>query len=287
MRKSSPVVAGVVMALLLVGCGSTNTRAKSGGTLKMGTTGSLISLNKFAGPTGIYAAFEFMYPALVQYDLHTLASGSTSGTTFKPDFATSWQASPDGLTWTFHTRPGAKWSDGQPLTAADVAFTLNTVVQYQKGATANYAAAVAHLKGAEATSPTTVVLHYSQAVSNVLFQMQTLGILPQHVFGPLATGDGMGLKTFANTPTGGQPSVSGGPFEVTQFVPNSVLIFSRNPNYYGKAPKVDGVGVEEFANPDAMLAALRTRQIDAAVGVPQLLSRQCGHPTTWCRSSRA
>ena len=67
-------------------------------------------------------------PYLVQYN---------SQAQFVPDFAKSWQAtSSDGKTWTFHTQPNAKWSDGKPLTAADVAFTLNTILKFQTGSTA-------------------------------------------------------------------------------------------------------------------------------------------------------
>ena len=42
-----------------------------------------------------------------------------------PEVATSWERSPDGLTWTFHLRDDIKWSDGKPLTSADVAYTFN------------------------------------------------------------------------------------------------------------------------------------------------------------------
>ena len=52
---------------------------------------------------------------------------------FAPDFATSWKASNGGKTWTFKTVPDANWSDGQPLTAADAAWTINTDVKYQGG----------------------------------------------------------------------------------------------------------------------------------------------------------
>jgi peptide/nickel transport system substrate-binding protein len=126
---------------------------------------------------------------------------------------------------------------------------------------------VAHLTSADAPDATTLVLHYAQPVSNVLFQMQTLGILPQHVFGPLATGDGSQLKSFPNTP-GGTPVVSGGPFMITAFTPDESLVFQRNPHYYGARPLIDGFGVQEFSSSDAMVTALQSGQLDAVVGVP-------------------
>ena len=45
-----------------------------------------------------------------------------------PDLASSWEAAPDGLSWTFKLRDDAKWSDGQPINADDVAFTFNDIV---------------------------------------------------------------------------------------------------------------------------------------------------------------
>ena len=62
-------------------------------------------------------------PELIQYD--------KANRNFAPDFATSWKASNGGKTWTFKTRAGAVWSDGQPLTAADAAWTINTDDQVQ------------------------------------------------------------------------------------------------------------------------------------------------------------
>src|SRR5436305_14700079 len=102
--------------------------------------------------------FEYIYPLLVQYD--------RSNHTFAPDFATSWKSSKDGKTWTFKTRAHAKWSDGKPLTAADAAWTINTDVKYRSGAAANAAGLIAHIKRADAPSPTTLVVRYAAAPGN-------------------------------------------------------------------------------------------------------------------------
>ena len=173
---------------------------KSGGELRLGTDTGIDSLNPFvAQNTDSFSAFEYAYPELVQYDaqLH-----------FVPDFATSWQTSADGLTWTFHTHGNGKWSDGQPLTAADAAWTINTVLKYGSGSTASLATLLAHVKRATAPDSTTLVIHYTRPVANVLSQLQQLPILPQHVWGKLAVGSGSAIRTFQNN----APVVSGGPF---------------------------------------------------------------------------
>jgi len=222
----------------------------NGGILRIGTSYPIDSLNPFVGQSDYtYMTFEYVYPALTQY------SASLS---IVPSFATSWSESPDGLTWTFRTRPDAKWSDGQPLTAADAAWTINTEKKYEKGATASAAGALAHLTGAQATGPTTLVVRYSRPVANVLAQFQSLYILPEHVWKKYATGNGSALKTFRNP----APVVSGGPFVLTKYVPKQIALFSRNPHWWGPKPHIQGFGLQFFQNDDAMISALEQGQLD-------------------------
>jgi peptide/nickel transport system substrate-binding protein len=114
----------------------------------------------FCGIQVSYDIWETIYPQLDQYNSRTLA--------IEPEFATSWTTSQGGRTWTFRTRPHAEWSDGKPLTAADAAWTINTIIKFKNGPTANLGGDVAHLKNAVAPNSTTLVLHYAQPVANVL-----------------------------------------------------------------------------------------------------------------------
>ena len=257
-----------VAALLTAGCtssqggggGGGGGSVKQGGTLRIGSDVGIDSLNPFVGiEQDAFNAWENVYPQLVQYDLKTLA--------FVPDFATSWRQSPDGLTWTFTTRQ-AKWSDGQPLTAEDVAWTVNTILKYKNGATAGGAAALAHVQSAVAENPTTFVLTYSKPVANVLSNLQQVSILPQQVWGKYATGNGSGLKTFPNTPTPSQPFVAGGPFTVSKWTKDQITLFQANPNWYGPKPNIDGFGLQQFSNDDAMVEALKNGELDAVEGLP-------------------
>ena len=136
MRRAALALLLVLALAAAAGCGgskksSSKGDVKEGGTLRLGTSSRIDSLNPYvAFNQDAYTTFMYIYPFLVQYDrnLH-----------FAPDFATKWETSSDGKTWTFHTRSGAKWSDGKPLTAADAAFTINTDVAFQKGTAANAA----------------------------------------------------------------------------------------------------------------------------------------------------
>lgn len=229
-------------------------------TLRLGTSGGTGSLNLFAGLQGEYSTFTHIYPTLVQYDLETLD--------LKPNLATRWESMDGGSTWTFHLRPGAKWSDGQPLTAADAAFTLDTIRKFQEGPTANYAGYVSHLESIETPDDATLVLRYDQPVGNVLAQAGVVQILPKHVWAPYAGGDGTELATFANAPGNGSPVVSGGPFMLTEQRKDEFERFDRNPSFYGDKPTLSGFGVRFFANPDAMVTALKNGEIDAIQDLP-------------------
>lgn len=127
------IAAAAVVMLAVAACGSngSGSSVKDGGVFRLGSNSSIDSLNPFVAFQGdAYVTFEYIYPMLVQYNPKLQ---------FVADFARSWTESPDGKVWTFHTQPGAKWSDGKPLTAADAAWTYSTILKYQDGPTANSA----------------------------------------------------------------------------------------------------------------------------------------------------
>jgi peptide/nickel transport system substrate-binding protein len=267
MKPRTLVTGLVALALVSAACsgggskdtppsGQTGQTVKEGGTLRLATNSSIDSLNPFvAFNQDAYTTFEYIYPLLVQYD---------ENLQFVPDFATSWETSPDGLTWTFHTVADARWSDGQPLTANDASWTINTDVKYRKGAAANASGLIAHITGAEAPDPNTLVVHYEKAVGNVLSQFQQLAILPQHVWSKYDTNGGKDLKSFDNA----APIVSGGPFILKEFRKDEIALFAKNPTFYGAKPHIDGFGLRIFSNDDAMVSAFKSGELDALESVP-------------------
>jgi len=257
-RAALLAVAVAVVALGAAACGSSSNAGavKEGGVYRLGTPSAIDSLNPFvAFQADAYSTFEYIYPELVQYNPKQQ---------FVPDFARTWNVSPDGKVWTFHTQPNARWSDGKPLTAADVAWTYSTILKFQDGPTANSAGYVAHMKSATAPNATTVVLTYDRPVANVLSQVQQAPILPEHIWAKYATGNGKALTRFSNN----APVVSGGPFILEKYTPKQIALFKRNPNYYGPRPHIDGFGLEYFATTDAMVTALKSGQLDGAEDVP-------------------
>ncbi|HEY5694471.1 MAG TPA: peptide ABC transporter substrate-binding protein [Gaiellaceae bacterium] len=258
MRKRWLAAAPLIIAALIFATTATGSgkKAASGGIFRVGTASGIDSLNPFvAFNQDAYSTFEYIYPVLVQYNSHLK---------FAPFFARSWRSSNHGKTWTFKTQPHAKWSDGKPLTAADAAWTINTSIKYESGATANVAGLVAHITHASAPNATTLVVHYKQAPGNVLGQFQQFFILPKHVWAQHVGHKGAGLKTFPNS----APVVGSGPFKLVRYQKNQIALFQRNGSYWGPKPKVDEFGLQQFSNDDAMVTALKAHQLDALEVVP-------------------
>jgi len=264
MRKGLAAVATLLLAASVVaGCGGSKSSSsgttgsvKEGGTLRLGTSSRIDSLNPYvAFNQDAYSTFMYIYPFLVQYD---------KDLNFTPEFATKWETSKDGLTWTFHTVPNAKWSDGKPLTAEDAAWTINTDVKYQGTGGANTAGLIAHIKSASAPDPNTLVVKYEKPVGNVLSQFQQLAILPKHIWAGYTGHKGADLKTFPNA----APIVSGGTFILTKFKKDEIALFERNPSFYGPKPHIKSFGLRMFSNDDALVSAMKSGEIDAIESVP-------------------
>jgi len=249
------VAAALVFATTATGSGKS---AASGGTFRVGTANGIDSLNPYvAFNQDAYSTFEYIYPVLIQYDSHLH---------FAPFFAKSWKPSNGGKTWTFKTQPNAKWSDGQPLTAGDAAWTINTDLKYAGGAAANAAGLVSHITSASAPNKTTLVVHYKVAPNPayVLGQFQQFFILPKHIWAKHLGKNGAGLKTFPNN----APVVGSGPFNLVRYQKNQIALFQRNSSYWGPKPKIDEFGLQQYSSDDAMVTALKAHDLDAIEAVP-------------------
>ncbi|MGZ4333623.1 MAG: ABC transporter substrate-binding protein [Gaiellaceae bacterium] len=257
MKARRLTLVGAVLAVCVYATAAAGSHTKSGGTFRLGTSSRIDSLNPYvAFNQDAYSTFEYIYPFLIQYD--------RANHNFAPDFARSWKTTNGGKTWTFTTVSGAKWSDGQPMTAVDAAWTINTDIKYKAGGAANAAGLIAHITRAEAPTPTTLVVHYAAPAGNVLGQFQQFAILPKHIWSQHTGHKGNDLKTFANN----APVVSGGPFTLVKFQKDQIALFQRNDSFYGLKPQVDAFGLQMFSNDDALVAALKNHDIDAIEDVP-------------------
>ena len=225
-------------------------------TFTIGYSQDIDTLNPFAGFLTIsYDVYADVYDLLTGWSQKDFSP--------VPGLAESWTASPDGKTWTFKIRSGVKWSDGQPLTAKDVAYTFNRVVngETENAAFYNY---VANLKKVTAPDDTTAVFELS-AADPVMTHMW-VPILPEHIWKNVSEKD---AGTFDN-----KEMVGTGAFQIVEQKPGEFVKLKANKSYWGGAPKIDNLVYRIFKNDDAMAQALQKGEIDAVadIGANQFLA---------------
>ena len=159
------------------------------------------------------------------------------------DLATEYSVSEDGLTWTVKIRDDVKFTDGEPLTAEDVAFTYNNV---KEKSTVND---FTMLKEAKAIDETTVEFDMETPFSIWPYTMAIVGIVPEHAYDE----------------NYGQNPVGSGRYILKQWDKGQQVIFEANPDYYGEAPKIKKVTVL-FMEEEAALAAAQAGQVYGLYG---------------------
>ena len=168
-----------------------------------------------------------------------------------PRLATKWDISDDGKTYTFHLRRGVKWSDGQPFSADDVAFTLNNF-----GKLNTYLSKLAPMiTGVETPDDATVVVHLTQPVTAALelFDKENFPLMPKHVY------DGTDIPS---NPANRKP-IGLGPFMAESWEQGRSLTFVRNPYYWDQPkPYLDKVLVALIPSPQQQLNALIRGETD-------------------------
>ena len=227
-------------------------------TFTVGVIGEADSFNPFLGYEAIsYEAWALEYDFLVGYKMTDMSP--------EPALAETWETSDDGLTWTFHLRDGLKWNDGQPLTAADVAYTYNRVLT-EKVAGGTWRSYIKTVTSVTAPDDTTVVLQLS--TPSAMLPLMPIPIIPQHIWQNVSKDQ---MKTYADEPADGQPIVGSGPFMfVSGTAGGSSYKFVRNPNYWGTPPHVDQVVIQVYKSQDPMAQALIKGEIDFAEGITPL-----------------
>jgi peptide/nickel transport system substrate-binding protein len=142
----------------------------------------------------------------------------------KPLLAESYEISPDQLTYTFHLRHDTKWQDGEPLTAADIKYTYDTVMNPKVDA-APLRTYYGNIKSCEILDPYTVRFTASERYFKTLEALGTLSVVPKHIF------DKPGLD-FNNNPFNRAP-VGSGPYKFVRWETGSQIVVERDPNYWG------------------------------------------------------
>ena len=169
---------------------------------------------------------------------------------YEPRLAESWEINDDSTEFTFHLRDDVTWSDGEPLTAEDIVFTMNMLK-----AASGYTVVTGDLDTAEAVDDYTVKMTLTRP--NVVF-MSTLAtpmygsIMPAH--GDEQWGEDYGTSV--------DTTLSCGPYILTEWQPNVSMTFEANPNYYLGEASIKEVVYHEMQDTNAAVVALQTGDMD-------------------------
>ena len=163
----------------------------------------------------------------------------------------SWDISEDGLTYTFRIPEGVQWTDGIPLTTADVVFSLDRMVQ--EGENRPRAGALrTYYVSSEAIGPQIVAvnLKFPAAAFLPALGIDYMKVVPKHVVG-------------AGTDIGDvAPQVGSGPYEMVSYRKGDVVEYERNENYFKDGlPLLDGITKHVITDKGRTKAAFETRQV--------------------------
>lgn len=219
--------------------------------LRIGWAGSPDTLNPgTAVLSEAYTIFALVYDTIYEYQLDG---------TYKLDVAESAEVSDDGLTWTFKIRDGIKFHDGQPMTAKDVAFSVNLYKNnpdfiYLNAYTTNF-------DTVEATDDSTVVITLLAAVPNMDYLLSYLYIVPEHVW-----------KAYAEAPASTEfenlEMIGTGPFKMIEYKQNEFVRIAANKEHFADLPKIDEVVFQTYESADVLVQSLTSGQVDMITEMP-------------------
>jgi peptide/nickel transport system substrate-binding protein len=225
---------------------------KMGGTLNVGVAQDVISFDPpYTQDNGSLWADMNVYDQLVRL--------TPAATKLVPGLATSWTITNGGKTYTFHLRP-AKFSNGDPVTAQDVAFSLQRAASAK--AFANVGLSI--ISSTKVVNAHTIVINTKSVSAPFLNQLALwpASILDENYFNKV------GEKSFKNHPIGS------GPFSVASFKPGSAVVLKKNPYWWGTDncgnhyPYLDEVVLKYVPNDNTRVTALQGGQLDGMFNVP-------------------
>ncbi len=242
------LAAAAIGATAALSAPATKTQA-SAAVLVDGTTDSVTNID----PAGEYDYGTFTVDNLIFQGLY----GFPHGAKLQPVLATGCHASANQKTWTCALRRNVKFSDGTPMTSADVKFTFDRVSNPQivKQAGANTPESLlSNLKSTSTAGPYTVVFHLKEPQSTWPFI--------------LATSAGFVVSKARYSPTSLLPNTSQqvgtGPYQLVKYQEGQQAVFQVNPNYWGQKPKNGGLIIRYYTSSSTMKLALQRGEIDMA-----------------------
>ena len=219
--------------------------------LRVGTNADLGSDNPFAATSGSdWVVATSQYDMMLKFDSADLSAA--------PSLAEGCEPSEDHTTWTCTLREGLTWSDGEPLTSEDVAFSFRFVIDNDISQYKSYFA----FDPVFETPDERTLIWKAEKPTFALDMPPWVYIVPEHVWGQY---DGLDRKEIRGLPN--TPAVTSGPFFMTDWQQGRSWTMTRNPNYWGEEPVVDEIRWRYYTNQEAMVTALKQGEVDIIDGI--------------------
>ncbi len=170
------------------------------------------------------------------------------------ELATGYEVADDGMSITVTLNPLATWHDGEPVTAADVKFSLEAIVNEP---TSTAAALISALDSVDVVDDHTAVLNLNRASSSIIGFLSWYGvmILPAHIFD-----DG---TNWLENPANMAP-IGSGPFKFVSYEPGATIELEANTEYFGEGPYLEGAIYQIIPDPNTEVQSLLNGEIDVA-----------------------
>ena len=225
-----------------------STESAEGEVLRVGVPNDLTTANPFSLRSG-----SDWNVATIQYDM--MLQFGNEDLSPQPGLAEECVPNDELTEWTCTFREDVKWSDGEPFTARDVAFTYELVIDQEISTYAQY-----FTEGTTFETPDdTTLIWKSKTPTNQPLTPPWIYIVPEHIWGEFADLDKAELRAVENT-----PSVTTGPFALTEVNRGQNWTLERNTNYWGDEPAFEEIRFQLYTNQDAMAQALKRGEIDVA-----------------------
>jgi peptide/nickel transport system substrate-binding protein len=258
------LAAAIAALVLLSGCGARSAETRNKNMIVAGWINGPEGFNPYVTVSSAAKMIEdLIYTPLIDLGPDMRPRWSTS-LAYKADITEN------GTRYVLHLRRNARWSDGKPITARDVVFTIHlesnpTVIE-------SYAADFALMRSVRALDPYTVEVRLRRPSPPFLensLASDTL-VLPEHVLAKYPV-DSPDEGKFVNSDSAfSQHPVTSGPWRIARNVPDAYIVLERNPTYWGAPAKLSQVAFRVYPQQDSLYAAVDAGEIDVTDIPPNL-----------------
>lgn len=234
---------------------------QDGGTLYRRLEIDISSLNPicFSSKYDRYPA-HYLFTPLVYLDQNLRAI---------PGLAKSWEISDDGKLYTFELNEKATFSDGKPVLASDVMFTLRKIVDPTSEAV-QIVGSFEHLDlaNSKVIDDHTIQIAFKQPLATQLIRFADVNVIPEHVYGK-----GNFRNDYNDT------AVGSGPYRLVRRVAGKEIVVERRPDFWGERPHIQTVVFKIIGDHNTSWNAVKLGDVDETIVASDTWQREHTNPS--------